>query len=302
VTGALPLAPLTLPSPRWGEGDHFDERFGGRGLCGACARPKIAPMRLPSLSDGERRLGELLSAAQFFTRLPLGAALPPPPGALARAAWAFPIVGAVIGILCGVVYAIAAAFAFPLLAAALIAVAAGVLVTGGLHEDGLADTVDGLGGGRDRAEKLAIMRDSRSGAFAILALVFSVALRAAALSAIGVNGAVLAALIAAHAVGRAGLAAVMATSPTARLDGLGATAGRPDRTELGVALVIAVLIALMALGLRAGVGALALAACVMAAIAVLARRQVGGYTGDVLGAIEQGGETAMLLAAAAWAW
>jgi adenosylcobinamide-GDP ribazoletransferase len=259
-------------------------------------------MRFPSWSDGERRLGELLIAAQFFTRLPLGVALPPQPGALARASWVFPIVGAVIGIVCGVAYAIARAFAFPLLAAALIAVAAGVLVTGGLHEDGLADTVDGLGGGSDRTEKLAIMRDSRSGAFAILALVFSVALRAAAVSAIGGTGAVLASLVAAHAVGRAGLAAVMAISPTARLDGLGATAGRPDRMELGAALVIAVLIALAALGLRAGVGALALAACAMAAIAVLARRQVGGYTGDVLGAIEQGGETAMLLAAAAWAW
>jgi adenosylcobinamide-GDP ribazoletransferase len=261
-------------------------------------------MRFPSWSDGERRLGELLIAAQFFTRLPLGVALPPQPGALARASWVFPIVGAVIGIVCGVAYAIARAFAFPLLAAALIAVAAGVLVTGGLHEDGLADTVDGLGGGSDRTEKLAIMRDSRSGAFGVLALVFSVGLRAAAVAALagGGTGLILAALVAAHAVGRGGLAAVMAIAPTARLDGLGATAGRPDGETMAAALVISALIALLALGFRAGFGAMVLAAVAMTAIAVLARRQVGGYTGDVLGAIEQGGETAMLLAAAAWAW
>ena len=265
-------------------------------------RRKMAAMRFPSSSDGERRVGELVTAARFFTRLPLGAAPAPEADALARASWAFPIVGAIVGLICAAIYAIADALAFPPLAAALLAVAAGALVTGGLHEDGLADTADGLGGGADRAEKLAIMRDSRSGAFAILALVLSVGLRAAALSAMAGDGAVLAALVAAHAVGRGGLAAVMALSPTARTDGLGATAGRPDRMELAAALVSAVVIALLALGWRAGAGALALAAVAMAAIAILARRQIGGYTGDVLGAIEQGGETAMLLAAAAWAW
>jgi adenosylcobinamide-GDP ribazoletransferase len=92
----------------------------------------------------------------------------------------------------------------------------------------------------------------------------------------------------------------MAIAPTARLDGLAATAGRPDGETMAAALVISALIALVALGFRAGFGALVLATVVMTAITVLARRQVGGYTGDVLGAIEQGGEAAMLLAAAAW--
>ena len=258
-------------------------------------------MRLPFSSDGDRRLGELLAAARFFTRLPLGDALPAGPGALAHASWAFPIVGGIIGIVCAAIYAVADRLGFPPLASALLAVAAGALVTGALHEDGLADTADGLGGGSDRAEKLAIMRDSRSGAFGVLALVFSVGLRAAAVASIASEGGVLAAFVAAHAVGRGGLSAVMAVSTSARTDGLGATAGRPDSTEMAVSLVIAALIALLALGLRPGLGALVLAALAMAAIAVIARRQVGGYTGDVLGAIEQGGETAMLLAAASWA-
>jgi adenosylcobinamide-GDP ribazoletransferase len=259
-------------------------------------------MRLPFLSDGDRRLGELLTALRFFTRLPLGDALAPEPGGLAHASWAFPLAGGIIGIVCAAIYAIADRIGFPPFASALLAVAAGALVTGALHEDGLADTADGLGGGADRSEKLAIMRDSRNGAFGVLALVFSVGLRAAAVAAIAGEGAVLAAFVASHAVGRGGLVAVMAISPSARTDGLGATAGRPNSAETAVSLVIAALIALLALGLRPGLGALVLAAFVMAAMAVLARRQVGGYTGDVLGAIEQGGETAMLLAAASWAW
>jgi len=111
---------------------------------------------------------------------------------------------------------------------------------------------------------------------------------------------VLAAFVAAHAVGRGGLAAVMAISPTARLDGLAASAGRPTGEGMAASLAIAALVALVALGFRAGLGAMALACVAMATITIVARRQVGGYTGDVLGAIEQGGETAMLLAAAAW--
>jgi adenosylcobinamide-GDP ribazoletransferase len=259
-------------------------------------------MRLSSWSDGERRLGELLVAARFFTRLPLGAARLPEPGALARGAWAFPVIGAGVGVLCAAAYAIAKGLNLPPLAAALIAVGAGVLLTGALHEDGLADTADGLGGGADRAAKLAIMRDSRSGAFGVLALFFSVGLRAAAAASLAGNGAALAAFVAAHAVGRGGLAAAMLLLPAARSDGLGAAAGRPEGAETAVSLAIAAVIALAALGPAGGLGALVAAGVVMGVIAVLADRQVGGYTGDVLGAMEQGGETAMLLAAAAWAW
>ena len=250
--------------------------------------------------DGSRRREEFLTVARFFTRLPLGESATEP-DALARGAWAFPVVGALIGLACAIVFAIAIGLAVPPLAAALLAVAAGVLVTGALHEDGLADTADGLGGGRDIAEKLAIMRDSRSGAFGVLALVFSVGLRAAALDAIGGRWAVLGALVAAHAVGRGGLAAALHALPAARTDGLGASAGRPESAGTALALGIAAVLALVGLGIGAGLVAFVAAAIVMAAIGALAKRQIGGQTGDVLGAIEQGGETAMLLAAASWA-
>ena len=258
-------------------------------------------MRIPWASDGDRRVGELLLALRFFTRLPLGAAAALEPGALARASWAFPLAGAVVGIVCTAAYVVADLLSFPRLAAALVAIGAGAFVTGALHEDGLADTADAWGG-RDRAERLAIMRDSRSGAYAIVAIVLSVALRAAAVAALPGKGAALAAFIAAHAVARGALPAVLFLLPAARSDGLGASAGVPARGEVLWSLGIAAVIALAALGIVAGIGALVLAGVAMAALAALAQRQIGGHTGDVLGAIEQKGETAMLLAAAAWAW
>jgi adenosylcobinamide-GDP ribazoletransferase len=169
-----------------------------------------------------------------------------------------------------------------------------------LHEDGLADTADGFGGGATREEKLSIMRDSRTGAFGVLALLFSVGLRAAAIAEIGTRWHVLAALIAAHALSRGVLPAAMRRLDPVRSDGLGAGAGRPDQSHVWVALGLALILAIIGTGLRAGIGAAVAAALVAAAIAWLAQRQIGGQTGDVLGAIEQGAETAALLAAAAW--
>jgi len=270
------------------------------GCVGAVLRRKIEAMPPSFPYDGSRRREEFLTVTRFFTRLPLGEGVAEP-DILARGSWAFPVVGALIGLACAIAFAIAIGLAVPPLAASLVAVAAGVLVTGALHEDGLADTADGFGGGHDIAAKLAIMRDSHSGAFGVLALVFSVGLRAAALDAIGTRWAVLGALVAAHAVGRGGLASALYLLPAARSDGLGASAGRPEPAEAGWSAGIAAVLALAALGIGAGLAALVAAAIVMAAIGALAQSQIGGQTGDVLGAIEQGGETAMLLAVASWA-
>ncbi len=242
---------------------------------------------------------DLFGAAAFLTRLPLGRPAPLP-GALAQASWAFPVVGAAIGLWGGVAYGIALSLGLPTAAAALLAVLATALATGALHEDGLADTADGLGGGRDREQALAIMRDSRSGAFGVLALVFSVGLRAAALAVFVAAGPAIAALIAAHAGGRGLLPLVLRALEPARADGLGATAGRPEAGMAWSAAAIAAVVAVLALGLGRGLLALLLAGLAAALLASLARRRLGGYTGDVLGAIEQGGETAMLLVAAAW--
>ena len=121
----------------------------------------------PGRTTGEARGGwpaDLFSAAAFLTRLPVPAAHVPT-GGLAQAARAFPVVGAGVGAAAGGVLWLAAQAGLPPLVCALLALAAAALVTGALHEDGLADLADGLGGGRDREAKLRIMRDSRIGAF-----------------------------------------------------------------------------------------------------------------------------------------
>jgi adenosylcobinamide-GDP ribazoletransferase len=183
--------------------------------------------------------------------------------------------------------------------AALLSVLGGIALTGALHEDGLADTADGFCGGRDREEKLKILRDSRQGTYGVLAIVLSVLLRAAALAGIGdvIHGGL--ALIAAHAASRAALPAAMMRLTPARPDGLGAMAGTPSAGGAIAAALIGAAIALAALGPMRGVIALCLAGVIVFATAELARSQIGGYTGDVLGAFQQVAEIVILLAASA---
>ena len=240
---------------------------------------------------------DLAAAARFLTRVPLDAFASAETGLLARSMRAFPLVGILVGLAGWAAFAVAAALGLPSTLAALLALATTVALTGALHEDGLADTADGLGGGTDRAGKLAIMRDSRSGAYGVLALVFSLALRAAALAVL-TTPRVGAALIAAHTVSRAGLPIVMRWLEPARDDGLGASAGQPDDAAIGWCLAIGIVVALLCLGFVSGLVGLLVAAASVVALAALARRQIGGYTGDILGAAQQIGEIAMLLTAA----
>ncbi|HVC50763.1 MAG TPA: adenosylcobinamide-GDP ribazoletransferase [Stellaceae bacterium] len=246
--------------------------------------------------------GEFLLATAVLTRLPMG--LDPPgesegEGAVAAACWAFPLVGAGIGFIAGGVFFAAQAAGLGSAAPALLAVLAGVLITGALHEDGLSDTADGLGGGADRERKLAIMRDSRCGTYGVVALVFGIGLRAAALATIGDPIHAGLALVAAHAASRGFLGPAMRLLAPARADGLGAAAGRPGLVAALVGLLLGALIALGCLGPISGLVALGLAAAAIAVTAALAQRQIGGYTGDVLGAFQQIGEIVMLLVASA---
>ena len=218
-------------------------------------------------------------------------------GAVARGAWAFPLAGFVVGLIAVVVYAIAHALVlFPWPAAAL-AIAATLLVTGCLHEDGLADTVDGFGGGDTRERKLDIMRDSRIGTYGVCALAISLLIRTDAIASLTDTGLVAAALIAAHSGGRAAMAAVMFFLPPARSDGLSFTAGQPSAARAALAAGIGFLIVLFCLGPAHAVVAVIVVAIVIALVAWLSLRQIGGQTGDVLGAVEQVSEIAILLVA-----
>jgi len=238
---------------------------------------------------------DLKVAAAFLTRLPIRLGDSSGLSALAGAARCFPLVGFGVGLLGGILYALAIALDLPPLLAAIIAVAATVAATGALHEDGLADTVDGFGGGGGRDRKLQIMRDSRIGTYGVIALVLALGARVIALASFEDNADAVAALILCQAASRALIVAAMQREPLARGDGLAASAGRPSQAAMLWALGLGGFTALALAGLD-GVAALVAGAAVAWAIAWLARRQIGGVTGDVLGAVQQGSEIAMLLA------
>lgn len=243
----------------------------------------------------ESLISRLLVAATFLTRLPLPYPLVGE-GAMARAMAVFPVIGAAIGGFAGLVF-VAALTVLPPMAAALLAVAASILLTGALHEDGLADFADGLGARGDRQNRLDVMRDSHSGVYGVLALVFSVGLRASLLAAAPSGWAGLVALVAAGALSRAMVPVVLQAMAPARSDGLGAMAGVPDASIAALAMVLALLVMLAGLGGAVVLGAVVLALLAAAFMGWIARNAFGGYTGDVLGAIVQGVELAVLLAA-----
>ena len=250
-------------------------------------------------SFAHRCLTDLSIGLSFLTRLPLAPPHPVAKGELSAALWCAPLVGIVVGLGGAAVYGLASALHLPPWPTAVLAVAATVLLTGGLHEDGLADVADGFGGGASRERKLEIMRDSRIGTYGVCALVVSFMLRVGALANLGEPSLVAAALVAAHAAGRATMPAFMARVPPARSDGLSAEAGQPPSSSSTVALLIGLVPLLIALGLGLSVLTVLLLAAGSGLLAWLCRRQIGGQTGDVLGALEQAGEIIVLLVAAA---
>ncbi len=240
-------------------------------------------------------------AAGFLTRLPLP---PVNPGErkLLRAGWCFPLVGAVIGAAGGIVLWIAAALDLPAMACGLAALGGIALLTGALHEDGLADLADGFGGGRDKNAKIAIMRDSRIGSYGVLALVIATGLKTTAIAALITSGDAVSAAIAlvvAHACSRGLIPSVALALPNAVEEGLGAAAGKPKASTVQIALAICTVFLLTLLPLPTAAIAGAAGCGAAALVAVLARKQIGGYTGDVLGAVEQAAGTAILLTLAA---
>ncbi len=245
----------------------------------------------------QRRLIELKIGFIFLTRLPVVHNEPMAKGDLSRALWTAPVVGFAVALVGAAVYAIAHALHVPPLPAAALAVAATVVLTGGLHEDGLADVADGFGGGGTRERKLEIMRDSRIGTYGVCALVMSFILRVGALTSLGDTVLVAAALIAAHAAGRAGIPAFMQLVPPARADGLSADAGTPPGSSSLAAALIGTVVLIACLGFLKGLVAIVLLVGAFAFLSWLSRRQIGGQTGDVLGAVEQAGEVIVLLVA-----
>lgn len=244
-----------------------------------------------------QRADEFKSAILFLTRLRYGPPETTAGGDIAKAAWAFPLAGILVGFIGAVVFAVVQKIGLPAWPAAALSVAATMIVTGCLHEDGLADTIDGFGGGKTRDQKLAIMRDSRIGTYGVCALAIAIILRVSAVAILGAAGPVMVALIAVHGAARAVIPAFMALVPPARRDGLSAGAGQPPRESAAAAAVLGVLILFLCLGFGHGLAALIVLAIATGLLAWLSLVQIEGQTGDVLGAVEQVSEIAILLAA-----
>ena len=210
----------------------------------------------------------------------------------------FPVVGAAVGAATGAI-AWAAAFVVPPLPAAVLGVAAGALLTGALHLDGLADTADGAGASLSGGDPSAAMHDPRLGVFGGVALVLDLALRISVLSALVVGPRFPFAAIAAGALGRAASVALLATTPYAGgSDGTGAwTRGVGLGRGLASA-ALAATIGVVAVGPVFGAMVIPVAA-VAALIRRWSRRRLGGMTGDTLGATAELSETVALMAALA---
>lgn len=232
------------------------------------------------------------AALAFLTRLPAGRL---DAKDFTRAPGWFAAVGLLIGALQALVF-IAASALWPTTLAAMLAVAAGLLITGALHEDGLADMFDGLGSGRPADRALDIMRDSRIGTFGAVALGLALALRIAALVALGALAPL--ALIAGQGTSRAAMALMLRIGPYLRPSGAGTGMTGAWGAEGALALAAAPAVALGLIGYASGwalLGGLAGLALGAGAARVWAMRRLGGLTGDVLGAAQVLGDIGFLL-------
>ena len=245
-------------------------------------------------------LRDVAVAGTFLTSLPFRPTPPVDMADLGSAARVFPLIGLVVGVTGGGALWLAGQVGLQPMVCAIIGLAATAWVTGALHEDGLADFVDGIGA-RDQTRRLAIMRDSRIGTFGVLALIFSMGLKVALLAGLLGPGLMAVALIGAAAASRGVMPVLMFGLTPARADGLGRDAGRPTTLEMGTAAAFSISILFILFDWRPTLLALALVLISTAVLGWLAQRRLGGYTGDVLGAAQQVAEVCILIAAGAYA-
>ena len=242
-----------------------------------------------------RELEYFFGAIRFFTRLPVPGWVGHSSEALNRSARYFPAVGLLVGGIGALVF-LGAMQLWPQPVAVLLSLAATTYATGAFHEDGLSDSVDGLGGGWDKLRILEIMKDSRVGSYGVVAMVLALLGKFTLLASLD-GDLVPLALLAGHALSRFCATVLLATMDYVREDLL--SKAKPLATRLSAGeMVVAlgcVLAALALLPLEKAV-----AGCVLAALATIwlagkFKRWLGGYTGDCLGAVQQVSEIAFYL-------
>lgn len=254
---------------------------------------------------------DLIDQVRFFSRLPVPDTLGSPYclPVFARGAGMIPLAGLIIGLLPAAVMSLGLMLSLPPLAVAGLAIGTQIILTGALHEDGLADVLDGFWGGMSPERRLDIMKDSRLGAYGVLGLVINLLLKTALLaglitSALPITVALI--YLSLFAVSRGPMVWLWYALPHARTSGLSHDAGQPDRLSMVIALVISIGFGIIPVaclyplstsstGFFAGLTGTLLALAIAWGCAQVARHKIGGQTGDVLGACQQGCEMAYLL-------
>lgn len=238
-------------------------------------------------------------ALQFFTRLPIPRWVGFESDWLHHASRYFPLVGIVVAAITSVVYAFAA-WLWPQTIAVLLATVAGIYLTGAFHEDGFADVCDGFGGGSTPERVLAIMKDSRIGAYGAIGIALLLALKWGALSHLPIH-AVIVALFIAHPLSRLLAAALIWRLDYARTEGKAKPLAQHMSTAEFLIAAVTASLPLLAAGLAGWLSWYAILAGIAGAAAAavwlgkLFLRRIGGYTGDCLGAVQQVTEVAFYL-------
>jgi adenosylcobinamide-GDP ribazoletransferase len=242
-------------------------------------------------------LRDLLLAFVLLTRLPLPRVPEDDFAQAARAVWAYPIVGVTIAAVATSIGTIGLAAGLPAPLAAGLVLGALMLSTGALHEDGLADVADGFWGAFTAEQRLTIMKDSQIGTYGTLALIVVTGLRWTAIATLLVVTPV--AILCSAALSRTMMPLLMRTLPPARDNGLSLSVGRPEWTPVlaGLALALLFSVVWMAFGALLALGSAMLVTLMMSA---LAKAKIKGQTGDVLGAMQQLSETAVLCVLSAY--
>lgn len=228
-------------------------------------------------------LGDFWRALALLSRIPVFIPGDFSPDAVARSVWCWPLIGLFVAGIAIIPAYLAAVLTGNVVIAAIVATFSLVLLTGAMHEDGIADCADGFGGGADRQRKLDIMRDSRIGTYGVVALVLALVMRVAILGAAGDSGSMAAILIVKAVMSRAAMPIVMYVFDPARENGLGKSAGRPDIRMVAAGIAIALILVVIVAGAVTAFVSLIAMMVGASVIGWIARHQIGGHTGDVLG-------------------
>ncbi len=240
-------------------------------------------------------INDLLVALLFLTRIPLKINMNFSMAAVGSSVRCFPLVGLVVGGISGGVFFTLNLLGLPVFVCATIAVGLQILITGALHEDAIGDVADGFGGGATKDKKLEIMRDSRVGTYAVVTLIIAITLKITAIGSMYPEVLALPVIISAAVASRGMLAWGMYLMPSARKDGLGASAGKPQLISVVGALIFTIIIPVALIGPFAASAALLGAFVSTGLMGWIAHRQIGGQTGDVLGSLQQVSEITFLV-------